>query len=46
MPAKLSGTYNNAVSAAKKINGKVHVVDSLNVTIGERILLYRALYLV
>ncbi len=36
--SKLSGTHANAVKAAKKFEGKVHVVDSLNACIGERIL--------
>ena len=38
MSSKLSGTCNNARRAAKKYVGKVFVVDSLNVCIGERIL--------
>ena len=36
--SKLSGTHSSAVKAAKKFAGKVHVVDSLNACIGERIL--------
>lgn len=36
--SKLSGTYDCAVTAAKKFGGRVHVVDSLNACIGERIL--------
>lgn len=36
--SKLSGTFRNACEAAKKFGGKVCVVDSLNATIGERIL--------
>ena len=36
--SKLSGTNSSAVKAAKKFAGKVHVVDSLNACIGERIL--------
>ena len=44
--SKLSGTYNSAKQAAKKFGGKVHVVDSLNACIGERILCQYALKLV
>ena len=44
--SKLSGTFNCAKQAAKKFNGKVYVVDSLNATIGERILCDLALKLV
>lgn len=36
--SKLSGTHSSAVKADKKFAGKVHVVDSLNACIGERIL--------
>ncbi len=43
--SKLSGTYNCAVKAAKKFGGKVYVVDSLNASIGERILLEYAVRL-
>lgn len=46
MSSKLSGTYNNAIAAAEKYNGKVRVIDSLSVSIGERVLLYRAIDLV
>lgn len=46
MSSKLSGTYNNAKSIAKNYNGNVEVVDSLNVTIGERILIEYALQLI
>ena len=38
MSAKLSGTYHCAVAAAKDFPNQVMVVDSENVTIGERIL--------
>lgn len=38
LSSKLSGTYFNAVKAAKKFNGKVFVIDSLNAAIGERII--------
>lgn len=44
--SKLSGTYNSAITAAKPFAGKVHVVDSLNVCIGERILCQYAMMLV
>lgn len=36
--SKLSGTYNAAVDASAKFDGKVHVVDTLSATIGERLL--------
>ena len=45
LSSKLSGTYRNAVAAAKKFNGKVFVVDSLNASIGERLLCQYALKL-
>ncbi|MDE6201321.1 MAG: DegV family protein [Clostridiales bacterium] len=44
--SKLSGTYSSAVKAAKKFGGKVHVVDSIEACIGERILLQYALRLI
>ena len=44
--SKLSGTYSSAVKAAKKFGGKVHVVDSIEACIGERILLQYAIKLV
>lgn len=44
--SKLSGTYSCAVKAAKKFAGKVHVVDSIEACIGERILLQYAIKLV
>lgn len=43
--SKLSGTYQSAVIAAEDFEGKVFVVDSENVCIGERILLKRGLEL-
>lgn len=46
LSSKLSGTYRNAVTAAKKFNDKVFVVDSLNASIGERLLCQHALKLV
>lgn len=46
MSSKLSGTYEKAKEASKKFNGKVRVVDSLNATIGERILIQYAMQLI
>ncbi len=43
--SKLSGTYQTAVDASKKFNGKVFVVDSMNATCGEGILAKYALKL-
>ena len=43
--SKLSGTYASAQRAAKKFDGKVFVLDSLNACIGERILFDYALRL-
>ena len=45
LSSKLSGTYSCAVKAAKKFGGKVRVVDSLNASIGERLLVEYALRL-
>lgn len=45
LSSKLSGTYRSAVSAAADFPG-AQVVDSLNATVGERILVERALTLV
>lgn len=39
LSSKLSGTYQNACIAAEKFQGRVHVVDSYNASIGERLLL-------
>lgn len=44
--SKLSGTYASAVKAAEKFSGKVHVVDSLNACVGERLLCDYALRLI
>ncbi len=44
--SKLSGTYNSAVDASAKFDGKVYVVDSLNACIGERLLCQYALRLI
>jgi DegV family protein with EDD domain len=46
MSSKLSGTFNCAKKAAKNFSGKVFVVDSMNVCVGERILCQYALRLV
>jgi DegV family protein with EDD domain len=43
--AKLSGTYQGAVLASQDYEDSIFVVDSANVTIGERILLYRGMEL-
>lgn len=45
LSSKLSGTYRNAVTAAKKFKDRVFVVDSLNASIGERLLCQHALKL-
>lgn len=45
LSSKLSGTYSSAMQAAKRFEGKVWVVDSLNACIGERLLVQRALRL-
>ena len=45
LSSKLSGTYRSAVTAAKKFNDKVFGVDSLNASIGERLLCQYALQL-
>lgn len=45
LSSALSGTYQNAVIAAQEFEGKVFVVDSLNATSGQLILLQRGLEL-
>lgn len=46
LSSKLSGTYQSACIAAQEFEpGQVYVVDSLNATIGERILIQRAFQL-
>lgn len=45
LSSKLSGTYQSALEASKKYNGKVHVVDSMNAALGERLLGLYALQL-
>lgn len=42
LSSKLSGTYAGAMSAAESFPGKVFVVDSLNASLGERILIQYA----
>ncbi len=44
--SKLSNTYNGAKQAAKKFEGKVFAIDSLNACIGERLLAMYALRLI
>lgn len=46
LSSKLSGTYQSAWLAAKEFEGKVHVVDSENVCLGQLILVQRAVELV
>lgn len=43
--SKLSATYNSAVQASKRFNGKVFVVDSMNACVGERLLCQYAIRL-
>ncbi|MBQ9939467.1 MAG: DegV family protein [Oscillospiraceae bacterium] len=45
MSSKLSGTYQSAVIAAQDFEGKVFVVDSLSVSVGEKALVQLALNL-
>lgn len=42
LSSKLSGTYQSACIAAENVSGKVYIVDSLNVTLGEAILIQYA----
>ena len=46
MSSKLSGTFNAAQKASEKYNGKVQVLDSLNVCVAERLLVLLALRLI
>lgn len=46
LSSKLSGTYSAACLAAAKFAGQVYVVDSLNASVGERLLCEHALNLV
>lgn len=46
LSSKLSGTYQSAKEAAEKFNNRVHVIDSLNAAIGERLLCLYALRLI
>ena len=43
--SQLSGTYQSACIGADEFEGRVHVVDSMNVTLGERLVLLRGLQL-
>ena len=43
--SQLSGTYQSACIGAEEFDGKVFVVDSMNVTLGERLVLLRGLQL-
>lgn len=45
LSSKLSGTYESALLAARQFPGRVHVVDSMNATLGERILVEYAVRL-
>lgn len=45
LSGKLSGTYQSAVIAAEEYEGKIFVVDSLSVSLGQRILIQRGLAL-
>ncbi len=45
LSGKLSGTYQSAVIAAEGYEGKIFVVDSENVCVGERVLIMRGLEL-
>lgn len=46
MSSLLSGTYQSACIAATEYEGKVYVVDSMNVTVGERLLISEALRMI
>lgn len=46
LSSRLSGTYAGAVSAAGSFPGKVFVVDSLNASLGERVLIQYAVRLI
>ncbi len=46
LSSKLSGTYQSAVAAGAEAACEVHVVDSMSVTVGERVLVEYALRLV
>ena len=43
--SQLSGTYQSACIGADEFEGKVYVVDSMNVTLGERLVLMRGIQL-
>lgn len=42
LSSKFSGTYNNAVEASKKFEGKIFVIDSMTASAGEKILCEQA----
>lgn len=44
--SKLSGTYSSAVKAASKFGGKVKVIDSMNASMGERLVCEHVLKLI
>lgn len=46
MSSKLSGTYQSAVIASEDYEGKVYVIDTLSVAVGERALVDRAVQLI
>lgn len=46
LSSTFSGTYQNAVEVSKRFNGKVFVIDSLNVSMGEKLLCLLAVKLV
>ena len=46
MPKRLSGTFNSAVIASKEFKNNIYIVDSLNVTLGEKVVVDRVVELV
>ncbi len=46
LSSRLSGTYQSACIAAEEFEGQVYVVDSENVTVGQKCLVMRAVELV
>lgn len=46
LSSKLSGTYNSACSAAAEVGGKITVIDSESVAVGERLLILRTLEMI
>lgn len=45
LSSRVSGTYQSACIAAEEYDGKVLVVDSMNATVGQRVIVYRAVEL-